>query len=663
MRSTRHFLIFTRETVPYNTETMTSRTLRQLLSRTFVAFLLFALTTTCRVVDSDDPLPNDPLPSDPTGPVVAQSVILQVEEWITGDLRIASRAEIRDKAIEAVVTIHTEAGQATDYNLKRVKVNLEKGVYQTEAIDLPMGKYQITTFYVLTEDNKVSGVTPLKNSPLGNQSNKALPVPFTVSAQSPGTDEGGKVMKIVLPTITTEGKKPQDFGLHSFQFDMKEALQVFIGMLGNPEMLDFKSGRLFITGDGYEHNQNLVAGINQTPLLPLLSTYDVKVQSQGFNDFTASFSLDSLSAYTSSPLLIEMETETIECVGGDYPWDVLLESQTDVDKFGLRCHTQISGSLIVSNVSKDDPIMDLTPLSTLTTVGNSLEISENQQLESLEGLQNLTRVYGQLTIKGNERLKTVEGLRGLRNIQSKLEISDNPALTQLKGLEGLSTVSILFIHDNHKLQSLSGLDQLTKVSHISIANNDRLNSFQGLHHLKEIGRLTITGNSSLTSLRGFGEGVESVDNLEINYTSGLRDLTGMLSPRGKIESSLELFGTGLTSLKGLSFSSELSFGIHIEDNFLTDISALQSVEKIGRSLIIANNSQLRSLVGLNNLISVGDGNNKDMGYRVGIYDNWSLRDFCALTGLFTKGTYYKVTIETNHYNPTVEDIKESQCKL
>lgn len=96
------------------------------------------------------------------------------------------------------------------------------------------------------------------------------------------------------------------------------------------------------------------------------------------------------------------------------------------------------------------------------------------------------------------------------------------------------------------LKNLSGLDQLSKVSHLFIAYNDRLNSLLGLSSLKEIGRLTITGNSTLTSLAGFEEGVESIDNLEINYTSGVKDFTGMLSPQGKIKSSLELFGTGLT---------------------------------------------------------------------------------------------------------------------
>lgn len=363
----------------------------------FIGLLLAGSICSCRVVDTEDPTTISP---EPVLPGLPRPLILQIDSLITGSLVNASMAEIEDHTVKAVVTIYTEEGQVTEYDRKRVNVNHEKGVYETEKIDLPIGNYQLTTFYVLTEDNKVSAATPLKKSALGSLFHQALPLPFTVSAQPTGLDgtDEEKMMTLILPAIATEGKKPEDFGLQSFQFVIKEVLQVFIAMVGNQELLDFKSGRLFIHGDGFEHTQTLVAGVNQTPPLPPLSTYNFKVQSQGFSDFSASFRMDSLLAYTSNPLLIELREETIECVGGKYPWSVRVASQTEVNNFGLRCHTEIDGDLIIMNTSEEDPIVDLMPLSTLTTLRNSLEISGNQQLESLEGLHNLSSIYGQITI-------------------------------------------------------------------------------------------------------------------------------------------------------------------------------------------------------------------------------------------------------------------------
>jgi hypothetical protein len=158
-------------------------------------------------------------------------------------------------------------------------------------------------------------------------------------------------------------------------------------------------------------------------LLPALAAYDIKVESKGLQAYSGTFSMDSLRVYASGPLIIEMGKEIIECVGGSYPWDVLLESQTDVANFALRCHTQINGNLILQDSFQDDPIVDLTPLSELRIIGKSLEISNNSQLESLEGLQNLSAVYGQVTVKGKGKLKTLTGFKGINTIESKLSIT------------------------------------------------------------------------------------------------------------------------------------------------------------------------------------------------------------------------------------------------
>jgi hypothetical protein len=92
--------------------------------------------------------------------------------------------------------------------------------------------------------------------------------------------------------------------------------------------------------------------------------------------------------------------------------------------------------------------------------------------------------------------------------------------------------------------------------------------------------LTITGSDALVSLDGFEYAVESIQNLEVYSNLKLKDFSGMLSPSGKIKSSMQLVGnTSLASLEGLSFASDIPFDILIEDNSLQDISALKGIEK------------------------------------------------------------------------------------
>ncbi|HLU89946.1 MAG TPA: hypothetical protein VKZ51_08960, partial [Cyclobacteriaceae bacterium] len=89
---------------------------------------------------------------------------------------------------------------------------------------------------------------------------------------------------------------------------------------------------------------------------------------------------------------------------------------------------------------------------------------------------------------------------------------------------------------------------------------------------------------------------------------------------------------------------------------------LRGIEKIGRNLIIASNINLDDISALENLSSVGNGNGKDSNYQLSIYDNRLLEDFCPLTRLFTKGIYYRTTIKSNGYNPTVADIQNGNCR-
>lgn len=134
--------------------------------------------------------------------------------------------------------------------------------------------------------------------------------------------------------------------------------------------------------------------------------------------------------------------------------DISLTTQAEVDSFS---GTSITGSLYI----KGNDITDLTPLSSLTSVGDDLEIGNNAALTTLDGLNNIN------------------------SVGYNLVVIDNPVLTNLDGLINVTSVGhILEVRYNDTLTTLDGLSNITSVgSNLSVNGNSSLNSFCGLYSL------------------------------------------------------------------------------------------------------------------------------------------------------------------------------------
>ncbi|MDX9905022.1 MAG: T9SS type A sorting domain-containing protein [Bacteroidales bacterium] len=94
----------------------------------------------------------------------------------------------------------------------------------------------------------------------------------------------------------------------------------------------------------------------------------------------------------------------------------------------------------------------------------------------------------------------------------------------------------------------------------------------------------------------------------------------------EIEGDVEISGSGITNLNGLSMLVHIGGHLYISNNgSLADLSGLSSLSYIGSSLLISNNPQLSSLNGINSLgIVEGD---------VFISNNQVLSDITALGGI------------------------------
>jgi len=186
-----------------------------------------------------------------------------------------------------------------------------------------------------------------------------------------------------------------------------------------------------------------------------------------------------------------------------YNGDLTLFTQAEVNEFH---YTEITGSLTIGgNETYSSNITNLTPLSSLTYVGGSLNIKKNDFLTNLDGFENLTFIGGGINIWNDIVLTNVDGLRNLNSFNGGLSIAGNVALNNIDGFEKITSVAGgLQISANQSLADVDGLKNLISVgAWLDISYNATITSLEGLNNLTSIGGdLEIHHNSSLTHFCG-----------------------------------------------------------------------------------------------------------------------------------------------------------------
>ena len=555
-----------------------------------------------------------------------------------------------------VLTILHANGDSTAYTHKKLKVTAVGNTYLCENIILPIGSYLITTLYMVDVDDNVKLATPLKA--LFEGISDLLPIPFEITSLQPVND-------INVEVISIEGFTPEDFGLENLNVKFKQLFYFFIGLLEEGENLEFLSGTLTLSGDDYETELPLKNVINKVTPSFEVDQYTLAINKEGYVPFESNFTFDSLMGHKETPLLIHLKKEV---VGGTFIGDVFLTKQAEVIEFGKMSYDRIQGRVNIGGFLQTDEesIVDLSPLATIIEITGSLKIQSNKKLTSLNGLQNLESVLAYLTISDNPLLQSLEGLESLRESGSELRISKNASLVNLKGLENLTKLVFnTIIEHNYSLIDLTGLDNIKSAGYLHFTHNSAFESFNGLHNLESIGGMTIAANNSLLSLEGFGGTLTKINHLIITENPKLNDLNGLIATNGGLDGSMTISNNqSLESLDGLKFKSEITFAVEVKGNpLLTDISAMNAINEVGRDLTISENGALGNLDGLSNLFSVGNLYNSNNGYVLSITNNKSLVDFCGLTYLFNEGIHYKSNLTLNGYNPTTSQMKEGKCAL
>ncbi|MFY1831762.1 DUF7151 family protein [Myxococcus fulvus] len=226
---------------------------------------------------------------------------------------------------------------------------------------------------------------------------------------------------------------------------------------------------------------------------------------------------------------------------------------------GLRAIQTLTGSLRI----KDNPALALLPLPNLTSVAQSVLIENNARLTTLEGTR-LEFIGKNLEVTNNPALRTLTGLSTLHTIGVTLEVRLNAALVDSNGLGSLAQVESIFFSRNNAMERWGNMPRLQSMrGTLSLEAHARLVEVRGMESLRMLSWLSLYNNPALTTLTGL-EGVERLTGLASEQNGALTSLAGLKGLR-TLE-SLMLLDNPLLSELGLPAVQQVSRYFSIQRN-------------------------------------------------------------------------------------------------
>lgn len=337
--------------------------------------------------------------------------------------------------------------------------------------------------------------------------------------------------------------------------------------------------------------------------------------------------------------------------------DIYLQSQQEVNDFGLQQYTHITGDIWIGSIQNYlSDIEDLKPLRTLSNIDGDLIILYNGKLRSTLGLENVSRVGGMINFLINPVLEKVEGMQKITSLSGSLIFNENLMLENLDGLNQITSAGKdVHFFDNPKLKNLDWMRNISSIGGDLTLAYTGITDVNGLSNLKSLSAdLIIGGNPFLKNLDGIKDLSVTIDRLSIDLNESLTSIKELRNI--KATGVVSIFGnTLLESLEGLQ-GLEAPLSLTITDNAaLQNLEGLNNLTAVRRHFIISKNPSLKSLAGVDALGHVES--------NLTIAHNYSLKDFCELKDLLTHGNVGSFIAEYNAFNPTKQDIIDGNCKL
>lgn len=344
--------------------------------------------------------------------------------------------------------------------------------------------------------------------------------------------------------------------------------------------------------------------------------------------------------------------------------DVILTNQNEVNVFGANNYTSVSGSLLIvyDNENPSGPeIINLMPLNTLITLGDSLLLDGLNNLENLNGLESIQDINNSILINGSTSIKNINGISQANFsslvVQSLSILETFPVFDQITSLSLLALTSL-------PLESLNTLNNLEEVSNtFTISSNSLLQNIEGFQNLEKInGSFIFNGLLALESVTGFNN-LNEINNditLSANLMNNI-DFLQNIQIAQDIKIKDYFFGSelDLSGLQNLTSCNSLS----IENSNISSLESLNSFSNTS-SLEIISCSNLTTLNGIESLTPLTTDPNLLISFIV--KENENLTDFCGATNFITtpnNNNPLNYFVDQNAFNPSASDFFSGNCSM
>lgn len=208
-------------------------------------------------------------------------------------LKSGEIANSLEGASKIILTIINSDGSSTMYTSHELKIQKMNTFYYTETIVLKTGKYKLTQFLVLDDEDSTLFVAPLIGSTEAQNVYNPLPFQFSVSKNSS--------RPVNVEVLSVKDRTPEDFGLRFFSVREYETFSFLICVIDNKSRIPI-SAELSISNFYYDYKKNLDPIVNNVVNIrnnqPL---YIMSIKAKGYNSYKQFYTVESFKSHLNKP--------------------------------------------------------------------------------------------------------------------------------------------------------------------------------------------------------------------------------------------------------------------------------------------------------------------------------------------------------------------------
>ena len=272
--------------------------------------------------------------------------------------------------------------------------------------------------------------------------------------------------------------------------------------------------------------------------------------------------------------------------------------------------TDLSGLIGIERVGSlevfdNAQLQNIDGLSGIQGPVERLHVRHNDLLTNLDGLAGITMTSDEpestVLVEGNPQLLNVDGLAGLTSIGDSLDIRENDSLVDVGGLSNVSRIGgWLVIASNHQLTDITSLSGLDDVPGNLMVSGDSLADISGLSNIVSVGgylHFSCAGSETQVSdLSGFAS-LTTVGAEFAICPSNLTSLSGLEQLR-EVGGSLQIEGVAIPNVDALNNLTTLNGDLIIQSDALTNLDGLSSLSTIGGDQLVISSNSLTDCRGL-----------------------------------------------------------------